>query len=219
MTEVERYETKGKINKNIKVSPQQQWMDLLSSSLDSCPAHLKPHLQIMASLDNVPRKEKQFRNFASNSLHLHARESERLLSEIWKFLMDLKEQQRSNQQATQAKDPSTARDAADTSNVPETPLNDQTQGLADGVATEVPSVGVTGVDGPDSLTTAVVKKAMKRVLKDSKDNSLPLKKLRRTLRQQLGVSSDGKSKLKRLIKANLSKKYVLDGKVIRLQVH
>jgi hypothetical protein len=216
MTEVERYETKGKANKNTKVSPQQQWMDLLASSVDSCPAHLKHHFQTMASLDNVPRKEKQFRNFAQNSLHLHSRDSENILTEIWKYLMAVKEQQRDDKQAT--------KDKQLTANVvnKQSPIHE----IAEEVSQAKPDDITTTNQAPeqrsnssDNLTSETVKKAMKCVLKDAKDNVLPIKKLRKTLRKNLGISKSGKDQLKHLVKANLTaSKFIVKDKTVRLQV-
>ena len=92
MTEVERYEKRAP-KKNGKVPPQQLWMDLIADAIDTAPAHLKHHLRDMASLDNVPRKEKPFRNFTSNSLNLRGKNGDATVSEIWSYLKEIREKQ------------------------------------------------------------------------------------------------------------------------------
>ncbi|GKY94617.1 hypothetical protein MPSEU_000427200 [Mayamaea pseudoterrestris] len=220
MTEVERYETKGRVNKHTKITPQQQWMDLLSSSVHSCPLHLKQYFQTMASLDNVPRKEKQFRNFAQNSLHLNARESDKLLTEIWMYLIKVKEQQRDAKQAIQDKEHLLNAKTKETAIQNEDLETFTNSNLSDGDATLGSILPVTDQQHASGiLTSETVKKAMKSALKESKDNSLTLKKLRKTLRKKLGLSKTGKGQLKRLIKVNLSaKKFVVEDEIIRLQV-
>jgi hypothetical protein len=95
VTEVERYggsDPNG--GKKAKVTPQQAWMDLITSSVDSAPPNLRDFMQALTHLDNVPRKEKQFRNFASNSLNLRGNKNgDSIVGEIWGLLKRLRDEQ------------------------------------------------------------------------------------------------------------------------------
>jgi hypothetical protein len=95
VTESERYEKRTTTaNGKKKSSPQEVWMDLIATSIESAPPHLTQHLDTMASLGNVPRKEKQFRNFTKNSLRLDKRDAHTIVDEVWQFLQGLRAQQR-----------------------------------------------------------------------------------------------------------------------------
>lgn len=217
LSEVERYETKGRRPKPAKQTPQQQWTTLLASCATSCPPHLKTYFQTMAALDNVPRKEKQFRNFANNSLNLNPRESQRLLGEIWRVLMDAREQQRQAHDSQSEPQRTVPSDAAEEA-TPMTLTRDEGSTEAE-PHNDTHREETTTVEEPD-VSAKTVKKAMKRILKESKEQSLTLKQLRRTLTKHLGLSKNRKEQLKRLIKANLNeKKFIMENKVIRLQVH
>ena len=223
LTEVERYEKRAP-KKNGKVPPQQMWMNLIADAINTAPGHLKHHLHAMASLDNVPRKEKAFRNFTSNSLNLRGKSGEATVSEIWIFLSDLREeQQKSKQQpAPPTKDHKATR-------------NQQTekQGVLDCPANveDVCSVDkdeaceTTGQKNMGGRTTSeiaiskkTVKKAMKRALKmASSERSLTVKTLQKMVHKKLVCD---KKLLKNLVAQNLksSDKFVIDGKRITLKV-
>jgi hypothetical protein len=80
--------------KKAKVTPQQAWMDLITSSVESAPPNLRDFMQALTHLDNVPRKEKQFRNFASNSLNLRGNKNgDSIVGEIWGLLKRLRDEQ------------------------------------------------------------------------------------------------------------------------------
>jgi cell growth-regulating nucleolar protein len=94
VTEVERYEKPNPNKKKVKVTPQELWTDLIASSVDSAPAHLRGYMESMTHLANVPRKEKQFRNFTSNSLNLRGnRNADSVVGEIWGVLKGLRDEQ------------------------------------------------------------------------------------------------------------------------------
>lgn len=170
----------------------------------------------MASLDNVPRKEKQFRNFASNSLKLHKHDSDRLLSEIWKFVMDLKESQRKEQQ--EEKEQQQQQQTKDAVKVQKLAVSEGSVDEKPQREVDLPQTDASRATSDDSLTAKAVKRAMKRVLKQSKDHSLPVKQIRKALKKELGLVKGDKERLKELIQVNASKKtFSLDGKVIRLQ--
>ena len=84
-----------------KQSPQEAWMDLLQSSVESAPPAIQSHLRHMVTtLDNIPRKEKQFRNFAMNSLNLgRGAQASQVLDAIWKHLSQQRGKQKQEREA------------------------------------------------------------------------------------------------------------------------
>lgn len=73
-----------------KANPQDQWNALIEeavSSANNAPATIRPYLSKLADFGNVPRNQKKFANFASNSLRIF---SKPIVDEIWKFLEALK---------------------------------------------------------------------------------------------------------------------------------
>ena len=182
-------------------------MDLIQESVDEVPGHLKHHLQVMAGLDNVPRKEKQFRNFTTNSLNLKGqRNADSIVTEIWDFLKDLK----AKQLAARAEEETKAKEAAE-----EAKKEKETENTKESVETDPKVLKGKSVDAKS------VKKAMKKVLKKSKDKSLSLKHLRKAVQQHLGAPDSTSSEIKDLVKMNVksTKKqtFVLDGKVVSLK--
>ena len=65
----------GNGKKAKKQSPQEAWMALIQRASQSASPDLKHYMNQISMLDNVPRKEKQFRNFTSNSLNLRGRQA------------------------------------------------------------------------------------------------------------------------------------------------
>jgi hypothetical protein len=210
MTEAERYE--GKSTKPKKRNPQQEWMDVVESSVATAPSHLKSHLRTMAGLDNIPRKEKQFQNFTANSLGLRGKD-QAILGEIWTLLktehnlrqaVREKERQEMEQkrkkvkeekeQAEEAKK-STDEESSDDESKEKKPLN-------------------------ETIDKKKVTKAMKKALKKAPNRSMKIKVLRKQLSSQLGLSKKAKKPLKELLlqapKESKKTKIVVDGKTISL---
>jgi LYAR-type C2HC zinc finger len=218
VTEVERYEKKGSLGshnnkKSNKLTPQQAWMDLIQSSIDSAPQQLKSYLETITTLDNVPRKEKQFRNFASNSLQLANRRggqqsSEQIIvTEIWKHLNTFREQRKEKQQSEQqqveadksAKKMSSKKkdtDADENDSVADDvesagDVEAQQQQSQDNIVTAKTTLDantnikntVPGTGGDDTKRKTIVRKAMKSVLKKSNNRSLSTKELRKAMVQ------------------------------------
>ena len=76
------------------MSAQEAWTLLIADGVGTAPPAIRPNLERLAMLDNVPRKEKQFRNFAANSLSMRRSEAEEMAGEIWKHLSQLREEQK-----------------------------------------------------------------------------------------------------------------------------
>ena len=85
---------KGEAGPRKKMSAQEAWTLLIADGVGTAPPAIRPNLERLAMLDNVPRKEKQFRNFAANSLSMRRSEAEEMAGEIWKHLSQLREEQK-----------------------------------------------------------------------------------------------------------------------------
>jgi hypothetical protein len=209
---VERYEKRTPGKKN-KVTPQQQWMDLIQQSVNTAPGHLKHHLEVMAGLDNVPRKEKQFRNFATNSLNL-PRNSESILTDIWNHLKQGREQQQAERAEAEAKE----KEASERKKKAEEEESKKTELLSK--ETE-PTKNDSKAAKSTTADLKSVKKAMKKVLKKAKDKSLPIKNLRKAVQERMGMPKSAKSELEELVQMNVksSKKqiFLVNGKTITLK--
>ena len=109
ITEAERYEKtvykgpKKNDSKNRKLTPQEVWMSVINESLNDCPPSLTPYIRKIFAYDNVPRKEKAFRNFASNSLKLYGNEGELIVSSLWKHLSAVRQKQSQKREDEQKK--------------------------------------------------------------------------------------------------------------------
>ena len=215
ISEVERYEKRVPTKNKGKLTPQQQWMDLIQSSIDTGPAHLKQHLHVMAALDNVPRKEKQFRNFTTNSLNLRGkRNSETIVTDIWNHLKGLREMQLAARAAARETESKIAeKEPSGTSSAPLAPVRNEGSGETNTKPGETAAV---------AANRKSVKRAMKKVLKRAKDNTLSTKLLRKAVQMHLGVPKSDRAKVKELVQLNVtaSKKriFFVDGKRITLKL-
>jgi hypothetical protein len=214
---VERYEKRTAVKRNDKSTPQQQWMELIQSSIETAPAHLKHYLQSMANMDNVPKKEKQFRNFATSSLNLRGnRNSETIVTDIWNQLQGLRAKQRVTAEA-QGKDAGEKKEERGD----QVEMNEE---LNDAHINPMPPTKEStcrNKSKPD-VDKKTVKKAMKKVLKKAVNHTLTTKRLKKALQDHLGMPKSARSQLKELVQLNLqaSKKRIFreDGKSITLIV-
>ena len=185
------------------------WMDLIADAIDTAPGHLKQHLHAMASLDNVPRKEKPFRNFTANSLSLRGKSGETTVSAIWSYLCEQRENQKQNKQqsAAASKEEHSAANSqqAATPNVVASPAGSLTKNHA-----------VGGAKCETAISKQTVKKAMKKALKKAAERSLTVKALRRVVRTNTEYD---KKRLNELMTHCLTSydNFVVDGKRITLK--
>uniref|UniRef100_A0A7S0CKI2 Zinc finger C2H2 LYAR-type domain-containing protein n=1 Tax=Proboscia inermis TaxID=420281 RepID=A0A7S0CKI2_9STRA len=105
VTEAERYEKtvyrgvrKGESGgansgKKGKRKPQEEWNALLHIATTSAPLKIKHLMEQLCELDNVPRKEKQFRNFTINSLGLRGQDG--IVGEVWAHLSKVRDIEKS----------------------------------------------------------------------------------------------------------------------------
>jgi len=209
VSEAERYEKsmyRGNNNKNKKKSPVEQWKDLISEATDSAPMHLRTSFQTLATYDNVPRKEKQFLNFCSNSLRKNQD-----FSGVWNYLNELRQTKIKEQQKNETK----KNEGINTLNIKDDKVQNQQ-------CTPI----VNNIDSSRSTSNEAKKmkgkdiaKAMKKVLKKEPNKQLKMKELRKKVKLSL-MFKGKKEELKKLIKDELNnngkKIIVVDKKVVKL---
>lgn len=86
VSEAEKYEKTLYKAKATKLNPQDAWnaqIETACSKADTAPVTVRPHLQRLGELNNVPRNKKKFINFAKNSLRLY---SDSVLEALWTYL-------------------------------------------------------------------------------------------------------------------------------------
>ena len=167
----------------------------------------------LATLDNVPRKEKQFRNFTVNSLRLRGPNAEKIKDEIWKHLSKVREDEKQKKEEAQKKQQSAKQDTKKEESKP-TSISDDDKSSNDAKEEESSS---------SMPSEKEVTKAVKKVLKKAPNKSLKFKALRKTVQKTLVIktkSDSAKKEWKKLLKqcvdAN-SKKLVVDGKIVSLK--
>uniref|UniRef100_A0A7S3HA97 Zinc finger C2H2 LYAR-type domain-containing protein n=1 Tax=Spumella elongata TaxID=89044 RepID=A0A7S3HA97_9STRA len=86
VSEAEKYEKTLYKAKAVKLNPQYAWnaqIETATSKAETAPAIVRPYLQRLGELNNVPRNKKKFINFAKNSLRLY---SDNVLEALWNYL-------------------------------------------------------------------------------------------------------------------------------------
>ena len=178
---------------------------------------MKSYMDQLAMLENVPRKEKQFRNFTVNSLRLKGPHGEQIKGEIWALLVKVKEEANSarREEEESKKQPKQIpkEDEVDESVHSKKTLSDAAVSDSD----DEPSEDTT-IDFPSEKA---VTKAMKKALKKAPNKQLNFKALRKQVQESLSfkVDRNGKKKWKKLLHECVGanpKKLLLDGKNVTL---
>ena len=219
VTEAERYEKTAAKPKKTKRNPQQEWMDIVETCASSAPSHLRDHMLTMSSLDNVPRKEKQFVNFASNSLHLRG-SNKTIVAEIWSHLkrererrlkekeeQNLLEKKRKESNEQQQKEQQQQQKVQGSSRPNNTPEGKDSLGNCKSGTQDV------------TIDTKMVKKITKKTLKNTRNQSMRTKQLRKIIKRDMSLPKSAKKRLKAILLETASKKgsrIKIDGKVISL---
>ena len=222
----------GNGKKAKKQSPQEAWMALIQRASQSASPDLKHYMNQISMLDNVPRKEKQFRNFTSNSLNLRGRQATTVVEALWKYLSDLRNEQRQQAEAEKKKDaeakqqqqPKTEEDTTkddETAQEKPTTAEHQRQDKNQSSSSESAAVANTPSESSSKLTPKKVRKTMKKVLKKSEKKSMKIKELRSAILRALDLDKLAKEKLKVLLQQQLEdpstrKKIKVDGKIVTL---
>ena len=214
MTEAERYEGKLAKPKSQKRNPQQEWMDLVIEAVDNAPDHLKSYMRAMSGLDNIPRKEKQFRNFTSNSLNLRGA-NESIVGEIWCVLSAERGRRQSEKEKQQKEEKSIQekmeQKGAETNNR----LGENSQSRKESQQENPQATSKSKIEL--DIDPKAMQKAMKKALKKAPNRSMKLKELRKHLGEKLGLSKKAKKHLMKLLETTPeSCKIKVDGKMIML---
>jgi cell growth-regulating nucleolar protein len=215
VTEAERYEktvykgprkneTKGR-----KLTPQECWMELIEESKNTCPSSLSSYIDNLLSLDNVPRKERAFRNFAANSLRLRGPNGDAIITSIWKHLSTVKEEQLKAKEKLKEQ----AKEELSKLKSEEEPTSDEKVKESAGIAN-------SNIKGDNSSSNKKIAKAMKKTLKKAPSKQLKVKELRKLVKKLLD-SEDitfSKDEIKIAIKQAISenKSISSEGKLVKI---
>jgi cell growth-regulating nucleolar protein len=211
ITEAERYEGKL-VKKQTKRNPQQEWMDIVTSCQETAPGPLKSHMRTMAGLDNIPRKEKQFRNFTSNSLNLRGKNGDAIVGEIWSVLSVERERRKAEKEKQQQEE----KGRKETEKQEQVEKEDEDQSAKESKEVAEAESSIRNAE----LDPKLVQKAMKKALKQAPNRSMKLKELRRLLGQKLSLSKSAKKLLKKIMQdppdTAKKSKVKVEGKLIML---
>jgi hypothetical protein len=196
------------------MTPQETWMSIISESLKSCPPNLTTYIETITSFENVPRKEKPFRNFASNSLKLYGHNGEAIITSLWKHFSSVRQKQ------TEKKEESKKSQSCEDNN--ENSQSTDDEGKKSNDKEDSKSLCKSEVEAPIKSIPdkKAVSKAIKKALKTAPKHELKFKKLRKIVKadELFRSNSLGKVEWKKIIKESImSKKSLkLDGKMVSL---
>lgn len=177
-------------------------METIKEALESSPPAIKHHLELIVDLDNVPRKEKQFRNFATNSLRLHGRNADSVLSSVWKHIDGVK------QEVVRRKVKEDEELKAEAKKI------DDARAIAENAKTATAETKVT--KAKLDVDPKIMKKTMVKALKKAPNRQLKMKELRKIL---MKVAPTNKSTIKAVMLQVLndnSKKMSIKKKTVTL---
>jgi cell growth-regulating nucleolar protein len=218
ITEAERYEKKTIGGKPGKRNPQQEWMNIVESCADTCTGPLKNYMQTMSTLDNVPRQEKKFYNWAANSLNLRGR-NETIAGEIFNVLKEEREKRQKVKEQVKAQQEEQKKKAQEEAarKAPEKSFKDDESDSDD---EDDEKSEKADKKSETKICPKKVKKAMKKALKKAPNKAMKIKDMRKLLGEQLAIPKSAEKRLKEMVlqAPEISKsKIIVDGKVIKLQ--
>ncbi|KAL9188445.1 hypothetical protein ACHAXT_006823 [Thalassiosira profunda] len=190
-----------------KLTPQEKWNQTIQIAAETSPPGLKSYMNQLAMQEN----EKQFRNFAANSLRLKGPNGEKkAIGEIWALLFKAREEEKQKQLAEEE-----AKKKAQEAKTPK-------------ISNKSKAASVSSDDNnsdessPKLPSEKQVTKAIKKVLKQAPKKQMKFKALRKRVQESLAFKADksGKKKWKKLVQqcvdAN-SKRLLVDGKTVTLK--
>lgn len=231
ISEAERYERtvyrgvkKGEKSKGGKRTPQEAWNDIVEKAAErkeEADATIRGYLAQLVDCVNVPRKEKQFKNFTSNSLRLRGQDRE--VSMMWEFLVGLR-QEKNDAKEKEKKEEERKKEAVK-EEIKEKEEKEKLEKSEKSEKSDTLSGKKRALDPPSttsSISSSAGVKILKKALKSSPSNTLKLRELRaQTHRKFLkkdiysGDDDDGfKKLLKGIVKG--SDKLVIEGKNVGL---
>ena len=190
ITEAERYEKTAAKPKKVKRNPQQEWMDIVETCTSTAPSHLRDYMITMSSLDNIPRNQKKFINFASNSLGLRG-SNKRIVDEIWNHLREERERRIAEKEKN-------AQIEKEKKQQLENEKKQQQEKSIPVTKSEEKKVSKSQ-KLEDSIDTKKVKKIAKKTLKKAPKQSMKIKKLRKMIRKEMGLPDTADKQLKSIL--------------------
>jgi cell growth-regulating nucleolar protein len=218
VTEAERYEKtlyKGPRKNDTngrKLTPQESWIEIIHASLTNSPPAITPYLKDLSSFDNVPRKEKAFRNFATNSLKLRGANGNAIITSIWNHLKAIREE-RHEQTPLEGEGKESVTDQKEIE-------NEKQDSVESSCRSEEPKVDDISGEDTVPIKTKKIAKAMKKDLKKTPSKQMQLKELRKLVKKKLELDAqtlkkiDLKKAIARVITDDES--ITTEGKVVKL---
>ena len=167
-------------------------MEIINEALISSPPALISHLESLSTYDNVPRKEKAFRNFASNSLRLRGGNSASIVESIWNHLNSIRQAKIKAKEEAQE---DTKKDNVICISIP-----------------TKPKANTTGKD-----TKKAVIKAVKKALKKAPTGKLKMKDLRKLVSEKLEAKGQKIDKKDFKVVIEGETEIILEGKVVSIK--
>ena len=163
-------------------------MEIVVKCASTAPSHLRSYMLTMASLDNIPRKEKQFVNFTSNSLKLRGSDK-KIVEQIWSCLRQEREKRLAEKDMLQQPKQQQQQQQQQQKEQIDENCNREEEKKAD----------TNGSTSNLSIDAKTVKKITKKTLKKAPNRSMRIKELRKILGKELGLPKSAKKRLKKLL--------------------
>lgn len=236
ISEAERYEKtvyrgskKGSTSNAKKMSPQEAWNCLIAEAVETAPPSIRSNMERLAMLDNVPRKQKQFRNFTANSLKLSGRDAD-AVDAMWTHLSKLKEEEVAKKKTAQEAKDATAtktekKDASDndgegdkeTRDVASEHTERKKEASRTATSNDLSVKGDQAELEPRTIEAKKLNKTMKRVFKKVPRNKMKMKELRRKVMAKMKLKQNAEKELRKAIAGQIGanpKKFKLEGKFV-----
>ena len=216
VTEAERYEKsvykgpKKNETKGRKLTPQESWMEVIEKSKSTSPSSISTYIETLSSLDNVPRKERAFRNFAANSLRLRGSYGDTIITSIWKHLSTVREEslkakEKASEEAKEAKE-----DKKDLKQEDKQTKSGEEKSL----------ITSTSTKSDIGIGKKKVAKAMRKALKKATSKQLKMKEIRKLIKKKLDSEDISLSKedIKEAINRAISDDatIIAEGKLVKM---
>jgi hypothetical protein len=196
------------------MTPQETWTDIINESMKDCPPTIASFIRNLSSCENVPRKEKAFRNFAANSLKLRGPNGDAVITSIWKHLNFTRDKKLNSQNLSSQE---TSEKVVEKRKQDETNEKQNTSNSSPNTGVGEP--GSTSKVGVSSDTRKVVK-AMKKALTKAPSQQMRMKDMRKLIKKKLESDSQKvkKEDLKEVIAQAIAqeKSFSSEGKLVKL---
>jgi len=173
----------------------------------------------LTGFENVPRKEKQFRNFTVNSLRLRGPGGEKIKSDLWGLLAKAREADKQSK-AEHSNINKQKKQPSQKDEVPDSTEKSDSKAISE--SDDASSCnGTCARSASDLPSEKEATKAMKKALRKASNRQLKFKYLRKEVQKSLAyrAGKDGKKKWKRLLIGCVeadSNKLLMSGKTVTL---